>query len=282
MSYNLIGQRLGRWIVIEEAPERKHGEKQYLCECQCGTRKVITSYVLRSGSSKSCGCLAREVSQRKIHAITPSPEDLTGQKFGRLTCIRLTDKLTWKHGAEWLCTCDCGNQTVVSAQNLKRGHTKSCGCLNIELYKYRASKLKGYTDHRAASVIGRRYGRLTIIGIGNDDYLCECDCGRKINVKKTLIYQSKSCGCASHSHLRKQMYKEVTGQTSDIDETVIFLDGDINHATPENLMSIPSAVYLQMLRDKMFTSDRELTRTAVMACTLAYESKKKNNDKSEF
>lgn len=30
--------------------------------------------------------------------------------------------------SSWLCKCDCGKQTVVSAPNLKSGATRSCGC----------------------------------------------------------------------------------------------------------------------------------------------------------
>lgn len=43
----------------------------------------------------------------------------------------------------WLCKCDCGN--VVSAQysNLKRGATKSCGCLNREKREERNRKHGG-------------------------------------------------------------------------------------------------------------------------------------------
>ena len=29
----------------------------------------------------------------------------------------------------WLCKCQCGNELIVSASNLKSGNTKSCGCL---------------------------------------------------------------------------------------------------------------------------------------------------------
>lgn len=34
----------------------------------------------------------------------------------------------------WLCKCECGNETIVSAQHLKNGHTKSCGCLHTERF----------------------------------------------------------------------------------------------------------------------------------------------------
>lgn len=55
-------------------------------------------------------------------------EDLTGRKFGRLTAIqRIFDNETQKY--KWLCECDCGGQAIVSADKLKSGHTKSCGCI---------------------------------------------------------------------------------------------------------------------------------------------------------
>ena len=29
----------------------------------------------------------------------------------------------------WVCRCECGNTIIANSQNLKNGHTKSCGCL---------------------------------------------------------------------------------------------------------------------------------------------------------
>lgn len=60
------------------------------------------------------------------------PLELEGQKFGRLTAIKWVS--TNKQGnSEWLCKCDCGNETIVNSQKLKSGKTKSCGCLNSEI-----------------------------------------------------------------------------------------------------------------------------------------------------
>jgi len=57
--------------------------------------------------------------------------DLKGQKFGKLTPVEYTGKD--KRGlSRWLCKCDCGKSTTVTGKDLKRGHTKSCGCLRIE------------------------------------------------------------------------------------------------------------------------------------------------------
>lgn len=66
--------------------------------------------------------------------------DLTSQTFYRLTVIRRIVDNTKKH-AVWLCKCECGNHTIVQSDNLRSGHTKSCGCLNKEnIHKH------GYTN----------------------------------------------------------------------------------------------------------------------------------------
>ena len=54
-----------------------------------------------------------------------------GQRFGRLTVIERFGTNNHKE-ATWLCLCDCGKTTVVSASYLVHGHTKSCGCLVSE------------------------------------------------------------------------------------------------------------------------------------------------------
>lgn len=63
--------------------------------------------------------------------------DLTGQKFGRLTVIKRVEND--KHQkTRFLCRCDCGNEKVINGSSLKRGLSKSCGCLNNELLVKRA------------------------------------------------------------------------------------------------------------------------------------------------
>lgn len=56
-------------------------------------------------------------------------KDLKGQKFGKLVAINRICKSGVSH---WECKCDCGNYTVASTNNLIRGNTKSCGCLQKE------------------------------------------------------------------------------------------------------------------------------------------------------
>jgi hypothetical protein len=66
-------------------------------------------------------------------------EDLTGQRFGRLVCVNITDKRNKSRAAYWNCLCDCGNYKLIGIRALKQGNTRSCGCLQIEIQKRRLS-----------------------------------------------------------------------------------------------------------------------------------------------
>lgn len=49
-------ERYGRLVVIKELPP----PRRYLCRCDCGQETTVTAARLRSGHTKSCGCLGRE------------------------------------------------------------------------------------------------------------------------------------------------------------------------------------------------------------------------------
>lgn len=63
--------------------------------------------------------------------------NLTGQVFSRLTVNRYSH--TAKGRAIWECVCSCGKVCFVQSSCLIRGNTKSCGCLNLEKIKIRAT-----------------------------------------------------------------------------------------------------------------------------------------------
>lgn len=61
--------------------------------------------------------------------------DLSGQRFGRLIAIKRVEDMVNKNGKHetmWLCRCDCGNEIVTRARQLRCGNKKSCGCLQRE------------------------------------------------------------------------------------------------------------------------------------------------------
>lgn len=53
---------------------------------------------------------------------------LIGKQFGNLTVISFSEVVP-KRGAHWNCLCICGATKRVSSERLRRGYTKSCGCL---------------------------------------------------------------------------------------------------------------------------------------------------------
>lgn len=58
-------------------------------------------------------------------------DDISGQKFGRLTVLRF-DGIRPGRRYHWWCQCECGTEKSVMRQNLTRGKIRSCGCLRNE------------------------------------------------------------------------------------------------------------------------------------------------------
>lgn len=73
--------------------------------------------------------------------------DMVGQKYGRLTVVKLSGRKA--HTILWFCRCDCGNEKVVAGGSLRKGFTKSCGCLNSEIVK--ARNIKRATHRRTGT-----------------------------------------------------------------------------------------------------------------------------------
>lgn len=55
-----VGQRFGRLIVTERAPNAKGGKARWKCLCQCGNSCEANAYDLASGRTTSCGCAQKE------------------------------------------------------------------------------------------------------------------------------------------------------------------------------------------------------------------------------
>ena len=125
---NLKGSVFGRLTAVECVGKDKSNRALWRCVCECGNEKIVTSGNLRSGNVQSCGCLAKESAAAIGRA---GIIDLTGQRFGRLVVLGREETL--KRGvSRWLCQCDCGGQIVTSTNSLRRGATRSCGCLHRE------------------------------------------------------------------------------------------------------------------------------------------------------
>lgn len=68
--------------------------------------------------------------------------NISGKKFGHLTAIECVG-VTNDKGTLWKCRCDCGKEVIVQNNNLKSGHTTSCGCKREEIYNTPEKRIEG-------------------------------------------------------------------------------------------------------------------------------------------
>jgi hypothetical protein len=79
--------------------------------------------------------------------------DLTGKRFSRLVVVKKDRKSGGKF--YWFCKCDCGINAIVSGSNLKTGHTKSCGCFQIEEQSKRITETNLKHGHNCIKTNGK-------------------------------------------------------------------------------------------------------------------------------
>lgn len=166
------------------------GDKETRVEAECmvcGKVKNIAWHKIRSGHTKSCGCVS--VGRRK---------DITGQRVGKLVAINSTG-IRKSGSVLWNLKCDCGNAHQLTVSQFTSGSSGSCGCM-----QHLGSPL---------DLTGKKFNKLTAVksvGINNaGQYIWEwsCDCGNSHTVVATSVIQghTKSCGCYA---------KEVAGVAS--------------------------------------------------------------------
>jgi len=135
MVEDKVGIRYGRLIVISRADNTKQGDSRWLCLCDCGKTITTKGRNLKTGGTKSCGCLADE---NRSESGRKKVIDRTGLRYGRLVVIsRVENSVAGR--VKWNCLCDCGNSKIAIASDLG-SKIQSCGCLQKESRK--TSRLK--------------------------------------------------------------------------------------------------------------------------------------------
>jgi len=194
VAANLIGMRYGKLTVVQRAENNHKGNTMWLCKCDCGGEKIALGYDLTHGRTISCGCFKYMKGNK-----SPRKQDLIGKRFGRLNVIDELPERGKNYSIKYLCRCDCGKTTVVSASNLRSGHTKSCGCFSGEI------KRSNFKD-----LSGMQFGRLIVIGLdhvecGKRYWKCKCACGKEKIAKGDNLTsgRTKTCGCTRKPRTRR-------------------------------------------------------------------------------
>lgn len=146
------------------------------CVCDCGVERSLPKNML--GKTKSCGCARRESNKDRTF-------NLQGQVFGRLTVVNQAEGYVNK----WVCSCECGNDSIVSTSALRAGNNRSCGCLWQEACKEQVKKIavsrrlaKGFPeDFQMSSFnrIEREKTRPLVRQILNRDSFCCAWCSKQ-------------------------------------------------------------------------------------------------------
>lgn len=116
----LTGERFGMLTVIEKCEATQDRYALWRCKCDCGKEVFVNTKRLKRGTITNCGCIPKNAVRNGSIA-----EDLTGQVFGSLTVLHRAENRNGR--VMWKCICKCGNEKNVSAHELKKRKTHSCG-----------------------------------------------------------------------------------------------------------------------------------------------------------
>lgn len=180
---DLRGQVFGKLTVLYRVKNLGR-HTAWMCQCQCGVKKVIAAQNLTQSLTKSCGCYNRELASKNF------AKDITNQRFGRLVAIKPTPNRDAQGSIIWECQCDCGNLTQVSTHALTGGNTASCGRC-------------GYRNHIISKkLIGQTFGKLKVIEKtlrqdlnGEFFWKCQCECGNLTEVRTSALTSGGTCSC---------------------------------------------------------------------------------------
>lgn len=144
-----VGDRVGRWTAVEDG-DYSSGIQWVLCRCDCGTIRRVSAGNLRQRNNASCGCGRNET----LSAMCRKPAQV-GDRFGRLVVVgEPVYEARGRHNGGGYqspvvpCVCDCGTPVSPKQACLRRGTTKSCGCLQRE----RSSEAANRDIHKRANL----------------------------------------------------------------------------------------------------------------------------------
>ena len=114
---DLTGKRFGRLIVLEHIGYKcfPSGRRHLLwkCKCDCGNFTNVTTEKLKSCSTRSCGCLAREIrSKRKGQNATNYKKGITFTRLGYIylgikqRCYNPNNQNYHNYGGRGITMCD--------------------------------------------------------------------------------------------------------------------------------------------------------------------------------
>ena len=144
-------------------------------------------------------------------------EDLTGNKYGKLTVKEMLYNHNGKGRTKCLCECECGNTCIKLAYELKTRNNPSCGCARKEIAKEVFGK----------DINGKKFGRLVVLETLWEEQppkvKCQCDCGNVVILRKSDVQSmhTQSCGCLQKERASEANTVDHTGKISEYGVKII-------------------------------------------------------------
>lgn len=144
---DITGNKYGHLTVLHLAknPHLNSTHIKWTCLCDCGNIVDKQGCLLKNGKTTTCG--SKECQYFHELKAKNRKKNIAGKKFGKLTALYNTDKLTKHKEFIWHCRCDCGKELDVPLSRLTSGNTKSCGC-TLSFYEEHISNLLEKTEYR--------------------------------------------------------------------------------------------------------------------------------------
>jgi hypothetical protein len=104
---DLTGQRFGRLVVQRIGPKTKPNQIYWICNCDCGNICEVKGGNLKSGGTKSCGCINKEIlRERSIkHGFDGTPLGYVRSSMQQ-RCYNSTHKAYKNYGGRGITICD--------------------------------------------------------------------------------------------------------------------------------------------------------------------------------
>lgn len=236
----MIGKKCGHLTVIAES-DKLHGERAWLCHCNCTRYKVIRGSNLSGGVTRSCGCR---------HG-----ENLTGNRYGMLTVLCPTKPRIGTRRLTWDCECSCLNETKrtiqATAANLKAGRVASCGC----------RRGKGAAKQNADQMVERfDTERLMAYSAGAQraDKLASTLQGLKAERREHIRYIDFGLHRAETAQATEQRLEAKHQEIAELDDMIAQVESDIKAETISKALDTEAVTSDADAQQTMTTTTRKL------------------------
>ena len=237
----MAGKQFSRLSVIE-----RHGSEipaKWFCKCVCGNETIVDGVLLRSGNTRSCGCLRKELARERAYnpALT---DEYRRERYERFQTVEHREwRKTVYERDDYVCqVCGYDKGGILVAHHkdswdsnpdvrlavdngetcCERCHKKFHGTFGYgqntqqQWNMYVKEVGNGTIGKRkrkfVSDDVGKKFSRLTVIKIvGKDERngllmaLCRCECGNEKIAALSYLRRKKvkSCGCLALENARR-------------------------------------------------------------------------------